>query len=680
MSDISIRHYYMVEDLKIIVYILALISVSIVAYSLFKAYKRWTAHGEKIKANPGSLLGNLTLYSLLQLRIVRHRFPGFIHVMIFAGILWLLIMTILRALDYYLAPFLTGNLWVVYKFLGNVAGAMVLLGSFTAIVRRYLGLTPNLPRDPSYYLVHFMFIAIVVTGFALDGFSAAAYRVGYESPLFDPLGYIFYIFAYQLSFDELRAYYRVLWVVHLFLAQMAIALIPFTNLWHILASNINIAFSRLEPSVAALRHYPDIEDRIGRGEPVGMFKLSASTWKQRLDWDACTSCMRCTNECPAYFSGKPLDPRLVMVTLRDAMYSGGWDSKPWGDGGVNPQAIWSCVTCGACVYECPVLIHHVDSIVDVRRAMMSLGDESIPEGVLNSLTSMQQLGNPMGSSPTSREEWVEELRAKFGDDIVAVEGAHYDYLYWPGCATVYDPRVRSVGESLLELLRGAEVKVAVIPDDACTGDPALRMGEELMFLEKASGALEALSKYSFDKLLVNCPHCYTAFKWEYRKYRDYFKARLGDKARILENLKVEHHAQLLYRLVKEGKIKPGTFKATVTYHDPCYLGRWNGVYEEPRKTLSNIGKLKLLEMPRSRDKSFCCGGGGGQLFYEVRVGERISRVRSGEASKTLAEGPGEKVLAVACPYCNIMFRGEAEDYGFKVMDIAELLRESLRKT
>ena len=680
MSELAIRHYFMVEDIKFFVYIAALISVSILLYGFFMGYRRWTVFGEKLRFNLDSSLRNLLLYSLLQWRVLRHRFPGLMHVAISLGILLLFIMTILRALDYYLGPFLVGWVWLFYKFLGNIAGLLIIIGCIIAIIRRYYRLTPGLPQDPGYYLVHGLLITIVLTGFALNGMSAAAYRAEFESPLFDPIGYIFYIPASQLSFDDLRFYYRILWVIHMMIAQLTIALIPFTNLWHIIASNINIALARQDPPVGALRTYIDVDERISSGTPLGLAELRYSTWKQRLDWDACTSCMRCTNACPAYASKKPLDPRLVMITLRDLMYSGRWSGKTWGDGGVDPNAIWSCVTCGACVYECPVLIHHVDSIIDIRRGMMSLGDESIPKEVLHSLQSMQQLGNPMGVSPVSRDEWIEELRAKFGDDVIAKPDVNYEYLYWPGCITSLDPRVRSVAESLIEILRIAGVRVAIIPDNLCTGDPALRMGEEALFLELASITLETLSSYRFEKLLVNCPHCYTIFKWEYRRYRGYFEKKLGDKVWIVDKISngVEHHSVLLAKLVKEGRVKPGSLKATITYHDPCYLGRWNNVYEEPRLILKGVRRLTLLEMPRSREKSFCCGGGGGQLFYEVKVGERISKIRSEEASKILEVVEGERIVVVACPYCNIMFRGEAENYGFKVMDVVEVLVRSLK--
>lgn len=677
MSEEFIKHYYMVEDLKPLVYILAAISASVVLYSTYIAYRRIFAGGIHSLPPLQQMIRNLIVYGLLQKKVVRSRGPGLIHVAIFAGMLWLLVMTTLRAIDTYFGPFLVGTVWMVYKLLGNIAGVLVIVGVVVAAYRRAAGLTPNLPKDRVYYIVYALFLYIAITGFMMTGMLAAAHREDIESPYFDPVGYLFYLIFTNLSFDELRTYYRALWVSHLFAAQMAIALIPFTNLWHIIAAGANLALARGEPAIAKLRGYPDIEDRLSKGESVGIDSLAKSSWKQRLDWEACTSCMRCTNSCPAFAAGKPLSPQGVMISMRDLLRRGSWEEKPW-NGAVESDAIWSCVTCGACVEECPVLIHQVDTILDLRRGMLSTGDERNPEGVLTLLNNLQQFGNPMGISPVEKETWMEELRSRYGDDIVARPGESYDYLYWPGCIVTYDPRLRSVATSLLDVLIKLGYKVAIMPDPVCSGDPALRVGEELMFLEKASEMIEALGKYSFKSLLVTCPHCYTAFRWDYARYKEYFRARLGEKAEVIDRLKVEHHATLIAELVKTGKLSPGAFSATVTYHDPCYLGRWNKIYDEPRDVLRSVKKLRLYEMPRNRDRSFCCGGGGGQLFYEVGKGQRISKIRSEEAAKTLEQGGGRKVLAVACPFCNVMFRGESEQYGFEVKDIVEVVAESTK--
>ncbi len=691
-AEPRILHYAMVEDLEPIVYIVATITVAVLLYSLWQFYKRVTYGGERIQWGPlGSRLEGLVKYALLQWKVVRHRFPGTIHLLIFGGMLWLAIATTLRAIDLHVGTFLVGNVWKAYKLASNIAGVMVVVGSILAMARRALGLTPNLPRDPVYYLVHVLFITIVVTGFMLDGLVAAYYRAAYESPTFDPIGYLFYKWAAGMSIEQIEAIYRPLWLFHFLIAQFALATIPYTNLWHIVAATANVTLQRTEPPAASVRAFPDIDERIEKEEPIGIVRLKDTTWKQRMDYEACTSCMRCTNACPAYNSGKILSPRDVIVQMRGLMYKGAWDHKVWKEEGeeeepeevkrlqIDPEAVWSCVTCGACVNECPVLIHHVETILDIRRGMMSTGSEQIPEQALNALYSMQQTGNPFGYNPADREEWIQELASKLGDDIIADPEQEYDYIYWIGCVASYDPRIRPVVEANLRLLRKAGLRVAVLLEEGCCGEPARRMGEEALFVEIMKMNLETLSQYKFRKLLVHCPHGYHVFRNEYRKYLDYLRRDEETKplADFLEKLEVEHHSVVLARLVREGKIRPSRHvQATVTFHDPCYLGRWNGIFEEPRQVLRSVKGLRIREMPRNRERSFCCGGGGGHMFYEIKRGERIARIRAKEAAETLGDGNGRRIVAVACPYCNTMFRGEQEDFGFEVKDIAELLAES----
>ncbi len=688
-GEFALQHFAFVEDVKIYLYAVALITWALLLYSLFEGFRRWTYGGERIQFKPlGQRIEVFLRYGLLQWKVLRHRFPGTMHLLIFAGMIWLLIATILRAMDDYIVNFLVGDVLRAYKLVSNLAGVSVLVGSSIAIVRRARQLTPGLPKDPSYFLIHALFWIIVVTGFMLNGMAAAGYRAEYESPWFDPVGYLFFSWAISLDQGTLIHYYRILWIFHLTIAHLTLALIPFTNLWHIPAAGLNIALSRLEPPARALRSYPDIDRRIEEDKPVGIVKLSDTTWKQRLDYEACTNCLRCTNACPAHASGKVLDPRLIILTMRDLLHRGKWDSTVWDEGGdgsnkalLNPEAIWSCVTCGACVNECPVLIHHVDTIIDVRRGMMSTGSESVPEDALNALYNMQHMGNPLGYNPAERDEWIRELAEKFGDDIIADPNVEYDYLYWIGCVASYDPRIRSVPENVIRILKKAGIRVAVMPEEGCSGEPARRMGEEALFVEMMKMNLENIGQYKFKKLLVHCPHCYNIFKNEYKKYLDYLEAssETRELAEVLKRLEVEHHSVLLARLVREGRVKPGReLSLAVTYHDPCYLGRWNGVYEEPRRVLRSVRGLRIREMPRNRDRSFCCGGGGGHLFFEVKRGERISYIRSREAHETLEKaGNGDKVLAVACPFCNTMFRGEEENFNFKVKDIAEILGEAL---
>jgi nitrate reductase gamma subunit/NAD-dependent dihydropyrimidine dehydrogenase PreA subunit len=323
----------MVEDLEPIVYVVSTITVIVLLYSLYAAYKRWTYGGEKVEISPlGLRIKNLVKYALFQWKVVRQRFPGTIHLMIYLGMAWLLIMTGLRAIDLHVYRFISDGLFIVLKFLSNIAGLLVIIGSITAMIRRAFKLTPNLPQDPVYYIVHILFITIVVTGFFLDGLVAAypeSSRHALESASWDPIGYLIYSWASNMSPEAIESLYRPLWLFHFLIAQLTLMLIPYTNLWHIAASSLNVALSRPEPPAAAIRAFPDIDERIEEEKPIGIVKLSDTTWKQRMDYDACTSCMRCTNACPAYASGKILSPRDVIITMRNMMYAGKWDEQVW---------------------------------------------------------------------------------------------------------------------------------------------------------------------------------------------------------------------------------------------------------------------------------------------------------------------------------------------------------------
>jgi Fe-S oxidoreductase/nitrate reductase gamma subunit len=682
VTYIGIYNFVWVQSYEAVVYGLGTIVAIILLYSAYVGYKRWTYGNERIKyPTPGYIIKNFVKYVIFQWKILRKRFPGTMHALIFYGIGWLAVTTTLRAINAHIIVFLTGDTFYVYKLLANIAGIIAIVGIVIAIIRRSLKLTKNLPQDPYYYLVLGMLLVILITGFLVDGIAAVAYRYTWESSWFDPIGYLVFLWSRTVPISELEVIYSGLWLFHMSLAMLAMALIPYTNLWHIYPAAVNVSLKREGGIPDGIKPVIDIDEKIEKGKPVGIVKLSDTSWKQRIDYDACTSCMRCTNACPANISGKILSPRDVIINMKDMMHKGMWDENIIGNKviQVNPEAIWSCVTCGACVYECPVTIHHLDTIIDLRRGMISTSSQEIPEDALNALYRLQQNGNPMGMNPVEKEQWFNELAQKFGDDIIAKEGEEYDYLYWIGCITSYDPRIRPVAESTIKILKDAGYKVGIPFEQGCCGEPARSIGDEALYVEYVKMNLEILSKYKFKKLLLNCPHGFNNFKNNYKKYKSLLLKDESTKgyADLLEKLEVEHHSVVLSKLVKEGKIKPNKeLNYALTYHDPCYLGRWNGIYNEPREVINNINGLRIKEMPRNRENSFCCGGGGGQLFYEIKRGERISTMRAEEASKTLGES-NNKVVAVACPFCNTMFRGESGKFGFNVKDIAEILNESL---
>ena len=441
------------------------------------------------------------------------------------------------------------------------------------------------------------------------------------------------------------------------LAYGSMALIPVSRLTHIwIGGIVNTFFSRLEPP-GALSPIPNIYEIIEEDGTIGVQRCSETTWKQRMDFDSCVQCARCHNACPAQVSGKPLSPMKVIMNMRGLMAGDGWERDIW-PGTVELDTIWSCVSCGACVSECPLLIDPVDTIMELRRGLY-FEEKNVPREIQEISFNIMNDGNPYAFGSSEKEEWTKGL-VENGLCEYATVGTEYDYLYWISCVIRYDSELRGSTESLLKILKRMGKRVAILVDKQCCGDPARRIGDELMFVEVAKMNHEALSQFTFERMLTSCPHCFNSFKFEYPQYGF--------------EIDVEHYTTTVDELLREAspdlKIDTGQ---TVTFHDPCYLGRWNKVYDAPRRIIESIDGITLKEMDRTREKSFCCGGGGGHMFYEIKEGERISKLRMEESIQTDAE-----TLLVACPYCNTMLKSEASEK-IKVMDIAELLEAAMER-
>ncbi|MEL9929578.1 MAG: (Fe-S)-binding protein [Sulfolobales archaeon] len=666
-SSQTFPHYLFTEDLKPLVYTELFLSLVIliagflyIYNSYFKGYPLKTF----IKIDLGSI-SRFLRYAILQRRVLRESLPGIMHGGIFYGFLILFIATLVRALDFYYSEYvgehiLFGYPYYVGKLLFDLGGLIAVAGVIIALYRRFTGITRNLPNTSEDIAILLVLLVILTTGFILDGI---AYKVCRSSlsPVFNPMGFVFSLIFSGLDSWTVELIYRGVWIFHLTISLITISILPFTKLSHIVFSALNIYYSREKPAPeATFKPVENIDKIIEEKGYVGMRKLEEASWLQRLNYLACTECARCHNSCPAAESGKVLSPMRIMMNMRKGMEEGKWDSEvvPMM---IDSEAIWSCVTCGACITSCPVLINQVETIADVRRGLFSTGQDT-PNELLSVSYNVMRSGNPYGYNPVDREEWISQLASK-GLVEIAEEGVEYDMLYWIGCNTSYDQALRMVAENLLEILRSSGLRIGVLKDEICCGEPVRRIGDELTFREIAKSNYEKLSRYRFKKLLLSCPHGFTVFK------RDY--PSIGFKI----NAEVVHHSQVLAELIEKQVIKPGALEGVkVTYHDPCYLGRWNEVYDQPRSVIKSIRGLELVEMPRSRERSFCCGGGGGHLFFEVKRGVRISRLRAEEAHKT-----GAKVLVTACPMCNMMLRAESQEYDLKVVDLVLLLKDSMRK-
>lgn len=448
---------------------------------------------------------------------------------------------------------------------------------------------------------------------------------------------------------------------------------------HIFVAEANVLFSRRPKALGPLATTPLMDpEQVSEESVFGVGRIADLSWKQRLDLVSCTECGRCQDQCPAWTTGKPLSPKLVIMDLRDQLFRAAPSLRGWGRGGeensaaaalvpdvIEPDVLWSCTTCGACVEQCPVDIEHVDTIVDMRRSEV-LMESRFPSEAGVMLRNIENQGDPWGLGASHRLEWLEGLDVEVPVvDRSIPEGT--EYLLWVGCAGALDERARDVTRAVARLLSLAGVGFAVLgPKESCTGDPARRLGNEYLFQTQAQLNLETLSSAGARKLVATCPHCFNTLGREY--------GALGG------NLEVVHHSQLLGQLAAEGRLRATEESAaTVTYHDPCYLGRHNSVYDEPRSVVTSVPGVQTVEMSRCRSQSFCCGAGGARMWLEERLGRRVNLERADEAFTT-----GADVIATACPYCMIMLddatkQRQAEGSvaeSVRVLDVAQVIERS----
>lgn len=542
--------------------------------------------------------------------------------------------------------FLKGLFYKLYSLVLDVAGLIAIIMLLLLMIRRFLLKPKGLETIPDDYIVHSLLILILFSGFIIEGLRMAATEL-HNNPLltiYSPVGLIFAkLFASQPE-ETLKTLHKTFWWGHFFLLTGFIAAIPHTKLRHIFTASANYLFTDLRPKGSI----PSINLEDESIEQYGVANISDLTWKDIFDSDACTSCKRCQDRCPAYTTDKPLSPMKLIKKIGEVAEAV-VDTHLVET--IGEDSIWSCTTCRACQDICPASIEHVNKIIELRRNLTLMEGSFPADEVRTAIGNLEVNGNPFGMAFAARGDWAEGLNlAKL------TEGEKADILYFVGCYASFDKRNREIAKSFVNICQAAGVKVGILgKDEKCCGEPARKLGNEYLYQMLAQENIKTIKATGITKIVTTCPHCFNTLS---RDYKD-----LGF------DLPVEHHASFIYMLIKEGKLKLNKKPLEVTYHDSCYLGRYKDIILEPRAVLESCG-AKIREMEKTGYESFCCGAGGGRILAEEKLGTRIAEARLGMAKKASAS-----YIVSNCPFCLTMFEDGIKTGGYEGRMVAKDLAE-----
>jgi Fe-S oxidoreductase/nitrate reductase gamma subunit len=672
-----------------VVYLFLGMLISVLLYVPFRRARLYRlGRPTQVLDHLGERLRNAMAFGATAHRVMRDPYAAIYHTCIYSSIIVLSIVTGLLALDHEVWQplagqyFLRGNVYLGYKLVGDLFGVIGIVGVVMALSRRYVTKKPRVRWDVRWedqaILAGLGFL--LLSGIVMQGLRLGADEIpaGHESwshwafagwlvaKLFIGLG---------ASAELMRNIHKVLWWTHVPAAFLWLSLIAYTKLGHIVLAPVNGFFRTLEP-YGKLTYPTNLLDESAMTDETASFgaaKVTDLSWKQLFETDVCVRCGRCTNACPSHIAGQPLSPMSIIQNVKmylsdvgpalaDAREQGLPAPEPSRElvgGAVAEEQLWACRTCGACMQECPVFIEHIPTIVDLRRHLV-MDLASIPATAQGALQNIEQRGHPWRGTAFQRTSWMD------GMNVPEYTGEQ-EYLYWVGCTGSLVERNVPITQGIFRLLMEAGVDFGVLgAQETCNGDPARRLGNEFLFQMQVAANGETFNTLGVKKVITQCPHCFNTFQNEYPDY--------GVKFEVI------HHSVFLQQLIEQGKLKPkNALGQKVTFHDSCYLGRHNGIYDAPRDLLESIPGLDLVEMPRNRSKGYCCGAGGGMMWLEETKGQRVNRVRTEEAVAT-----GADVVAVACPFCIQMFEDaipavQPEEEGrIRAMDISELLEASVK--
>jgi Fe-S oxidoreductase len=629
---------------------------------------------KNIKRRMEDLRAGLWMQTLL-----RDPAAGVMHSLIYFPFLVLFAVTTVLEIDHILPSgerFLHGGVYEGYSLVGDVAGILFLIGVGWAIGRRYIQrpYRIRIKTRPEDHVILATFFIIGITGFTTEALRIALVgRPHFER--WSAIGYPLSIAFENLSAHTLRVSHQVSWTVHVAAFAVFLIILPTTKLRHMFTSPLNMFLRDRDRPKGAMKPLPILTET--SLETFGANAIEDFTWKQLLDTDACTVCGRCTSVCPAHATGKPLDPREIVLKVGHVMAAThpgepvspvvGQDSELTVSADsvferITPEEIWACTSCKACDEICPVNIEILDKILDMRR-YLSLMESNFPTELGNAYRAMENQSNPWGMNQGERADWARALP----ESVTVVEPESpfsHEYLYWVGCAGSFDDKNKKVTVAMAKLLQRAGIDFAILgPSELCTGDPARRSGNEYIFQMLAMQNVETLNGMGVKKIVAQCPHCFNTLKNEY--------PQLGG------NYEVVHHSEFLAWLIETGKLNldAASLPERVAFHDSCYLGRHNDIYLAPRKVIGSLKGIEIVEMPRNGTRGMCCGAGGARMWMEESVGKKVNTERAREALAT-----GASRVATACPYCYIMMDDGVKEHGRDdviVQDIALHLLEAI---
>jgi Fe-S oxidoreductase len=650
--------------------LLLLLAAVAFVYSISRRVRVLLAAGSENRFDHiATRIGRTLEYAFAQRRMFRDFYAGVFHIFLFTGFLVLLVRTVALVVEG-LAPgfvLLPGRAGDVYTLAKDVFEVLVLVGVAMAVSRRAFARPPRLDLTADAWFILFL-IALLIAADLLSEGANVALEPRLASAWAPAVGAVAGMVA-GLSPAALQTTYEAAWWVHLIDILFFGNYLPYSKHFHILTSIANVFFMKLEPM--GRLGTPDLET----AEHFGASRVEELSWKSMLDGYSCTECGRCRVVCPTALTAKPLDPKVFIGDVRDAVYEATPEilaaTSGRGNGGattprkeliggwISEDTIWACTSCGYCTWACPVfIIPAVDKIVEMRRHLV-LERADFPKEMQTAFRGMETNGNPWGISASSRADWAEGLPVV---TMAEAEGRDIEVLFWVGCAGSYEDRSKRVSRSLVEILDRAGVSFAILgTEETCTGDSARRMGNEYLFQTLAQQNVETLNGYGVKKIVTNCPHCYNCIRNEYPP--------LGGSYEVL------HATELVAQLVDEGRIVLSEpVRQTVSYHDACYLGRYNGIYQPPRRILRAIPGVELRELPRTCERGLCCGAGGGRMWMEEKLGTRINQERMREIEEAATAAVG-----LSCPYCMIMLGNAKEEISASTapFDVLELARRSM---